>query len=122
MGPSPFSMFVFLVRVIGLLRRRCIYFTAFYLATSSVLSLSLPRWVYLYRLEVFCNDVSLCLVLWTPGFTVSNLGGVFCVKDPANAPYINSTTCPLYANALRSKWRFDRRGISSVYYTYRVSF
>ena len=42
MGPSLYSMFVFGVRVIGLLCRRYIYFSAFYLAASSVLSLSCP--------------------------------------------------------------------------------
>ena len=36
MGPSLFPIFVVLVRVIGLLRRRCIYFSVFYVATSSV--------------------------------------------------------------------------------------
>ena len=65
MGPSLFSMFVVLVRVIGLLRWRCIHSPAFYLSTYSVLylALSLPRWAYLYRLEVFCYGIRLCPAL-----------------------------------------------------------
>ena len=104
MGPSLFSMFVVLVRVIGLLRRRCIYLSAFYLATSSILclSLSLPRWAYLYRLELFCNCISLCPALWAPRFSSSYLGGIFCIKDFSVVPYINSAACPSYPNALRS--------------------
>ena len=116
-GSFSFSMFVVLVLVIVLVRRRCIYFSAFYLAMSSVLCLSssLPRWAYLYQLKVFRNGINLCPVLWALLFSSSYLGRVFCINDSSVAPYINSAVCPSYPNALISKWRFDRLRISSVY-------
>ena len=47
-------------------------------------------------------------------------GGAFCIKESSVAPYINPAACPSYPNVLGSKWRFNHRGISSIYYTYRV--
>ena len=121
MGPSLLSTLVFAVRVIGFLCPRCIYFSGLYLATCSVLclSFSLPRCACLYLLEVFRNGASMCLR--SPCFPSISLWGVYCVKESLAAPYVHSTACPSYANALSSKWRLNRRGISSVYYTYRVS-
>ena len=98
-----FSMFVVLVRVISLLCLRCIFFLAFYLlATSTVLclSLSLPLWAYLYRLELFRNDISLCPVLWAPCFTSSNLGGCL-LRQRFFCSSIISSAAPLPVHCMR---------------------
>ena len=115
-------MLVFVVRVIGFLYQRCVYFSGLYLATRSVLylSFSLPRGGCLYRLDVFCNGVTLYPVQRSPCFTSISISlwGVYCIKESFAAPCVYSTACPSYADALSSKRRLDRRGISSVYYPY----
>ena len=120
MGPSFLSMLVFVVRVIGFLCQRCIYFPGLYFVTSSVLYLSypLPRCGCMCWVEIFCNGVNLCPLLRSSCFTSISLWGVYCVKETSAAPYVHSTACPSYANALSSKRRLNRRGISAVYYSY----
>ena len=120
MGLSFLSMLVFAVRVIGFLCQRCVYFSGLYLAARSVLYLSfpLPRCGPLYWVEIFRNGVNLCPLLRSSCFTSISLWGVYCVKESSAAPYVHSTACPSYADALSSKRRLDRRGISSVYYPY----
>ena len=113
-GPSLLSILVFSVSSVGDVS----IFSGFYLATCSVLclSLSLPRWAYLYRFEVFCNGVSLCPMLWTPYFTSINLGGVYCVKDLL----LLHISTPLPVHRMRMHSDPYRRGILSVHYTYMV--
>ena len=120
MGPSFLSMLVFVVRVIGFLCKPCVHFSGLYFATISGLYLSfpLPRCGCLYWVEIFRNGVNLCPLLRSSCFTSIGLWGVYCVKESSSAPYVHSTACPSYADALSSKRRLDRRWISSVYYPY----
>ena len=55
-------------------------------------------------------------------FSSSYFGGVFYIKESSVASYINSAVYLSYPNALSSKWRFNRREILSIDYTYRVPF
>ena len=111
------SMLVFVVRVIVYRCKLCVYFSGFYFATISGLSLSfpLPRCGNLYWVEIFRNGVTL---LRSSCFTSVNLWGVYCFEYSSAAPYVHSTASPSYTNALILKRGLNRRGISSVYYPY----
>ena len=65
-------------------------------------------------LEVFCNGVSLCPALWAPCFASSNLG----VSSVSKILLLLHISNPLPVHRMR----MNCLGISSVYYTYRVSF
>ena len=94
MGPSFLSMLVF------------------------ALSFPLSRCGCLYWVEIFQNGVTLCLLLTSSCFTSVSLWVVYCFEYSSAAPYVYSTACPSYANALILKRRLNRRWISSVYYSY----
>ena len=61
--------------------------------------------------------VLLCPVQRSFCFTSVSLLGVYCVKEFPAAPYVHSTPCPSYADALRSK-----NGIYFIFKTIKVSF
>ena len=69
------------------------------------------------RQEVICNVIGLYLTCLAPHF--SSCKNVFCIKYLLLLHiYINSTGCPSYLDVF--KRRFNRRGVSSIDYTYRV--
>ena len=74
--PSLYLMFVVLVRVISFLHWLCIIFLAFYLATCSVLYLSLS-----FRLEVVCNGMVCILLCGRLTFLRVTLGVSFASKS-----------------------------------------
>ena len=109
-------MLVFVVRGIVNLCNLCVYFSGFYFAAISGLSLlfPLPRCGFLYWVEIFRNGVTLCPLLRSSCFTSISLWGVYCVKESSAAPQVYSTASPSYANELILKRRLNRRGISCL--------